>query len=135
MILSPNVSCKSDKFVFQSRSTCRVSLRHNSTGIFFMPFRAIFREAIRGALNRSFASCFSGSPGVRRIRLCGVKCWSHAGWNASFVRASISFPGDIYRTLEKITKQKKVLLACVRAWRVEKDVVEKKREIPKQRQD
>jgi predicted DNA-binding protein len=31
----------------------------------------------------------------------------------SWVRASISFPPDLYETLEKLAKQKKVLLAWV----------------------
>jgi predicted DNA-binding protein len=33
--------------------------------------------------------------------------------NAKFVRASISFPAEIYETLEDIAKQKKVSLAWV----------------------
>ena len=36
-----------------------------------------------------------------------------AAENPTYIRASISFPPEIYRTLEEIAKQKKVSLAWV----------------------
>ncbi len=52
-----------------------------------------------------------------------VKDWRDKGYagatstaktqSTSFVRASISFPPDLYETLEEIAKQKKVFLAWV----------------------
>ena len=44
---------------------------------------------------------------------------------AAAVRASISFPPDLYRTLEEIAKQKKVSLAWVVRDAAEKYVEEK----------
>ena len=45
---------------------------------------------------------------MKRKRAGGVKSQS-----TSLVRASISFPPDVYETLEEIAKQKKVSLAWV----------------------
>jgi metal-responsive CopG/Arc/MetJ family transcriptional regulator len=47
--------------------------------------------------------------------------------NASWVRASISFPADIHQTLEDIAKQKKVSLAWVVRDAAEKYVAEQRR--------
>lgn len=44
--------------------------------------------------------------------------------SASLVRASISFPPDLYETLEKLAKQKKVSLAWVVRDAAEKYVTE-----------
>ncbi|MGH9584304.1 MAG: CopG family transcriptional regulator [Bryobacteraceae bacterium] len=45
--------------------------------------------------------------------------------NAAAVRASITFPGDVYRTLEEIAREKKVSLAWVVREAAEKYVAEK----------
>jgi len=52
----------------------------------------------------------------------------------SLVRASISFPPDLYGTLEKIAKEKKVSLAWVVREASEKYVAEQKQSVRKQRQ-
>lgn len=44
--------------------------------------------------------------------------------NASLVRASISFPSDLYETLEDLAKQKKVSLAWVVRDAAEKYIAE-----------
>ena len=44
--------------------------------------------------------------------------------NAASVRASISFPPDLYKTLEKIAREKKVSLAWVVRDAVERYVAE-----------
>ena len=44
--------------------------------------------------------------------------------NASAVRASISFPPDVYRTLEEIARKKKVSLAWVVREAAEKYIAE-----------
>jgi metal-responsive CopG/Arc/MetJ family transcriptional regulator len=46
--------------------------------------------------------------------------------NTSFVRASISFPPDVYRSLGEIAKQKKVSLAWVVRDAAEKYVKDQK---------
>jgi len=48
--------------------------------------------------------------------------------NTTFVRASISFPADIYQILERIAKQKKVSLAWVVREATEKYVADKRSE-------
>ena len=52
--------------------------------------------------------------------------------NASLVRASISFPRDLYENLEDIAKQKKVSLAWVVRDAAEKYVAERTLEIGEQ---
>jgi tRNA (Thr-GGU) A37 N-methylase len=52
----------------------------------------------------------------------------------SLVRASISFPPDLYETLEGIAKQKKVSLAWVVRDASEKYITEQKQAVRKQRQ-
>src|SRR5450759_4068114 len=51
-----------------------------------------------------------GTPPMKRKK---VERGSRKAQNPSWVRASISFPPDLYGTLEDIAKQKKVSLAWV----------------------
>jgi predicted DNA-binding protein len=51
----------------------------------------------------------------------------------SFVRASISFPPQIYRILEDLAKHKKVSLAWVVREAAEKYIAEEKLQLRKQR--
>ena len=52
--------------------------------------------------------------------------------SASLVRASISFPPDLYETLEKLAKQKKVSLAWVVRDAAEKYVADQAAEVRRQ---
>ena len=54
--------------------------------------------------------------------------------SANAVRASISFPPDIYQTLEDLAKQKKVSLAWVVWEATEKYIAEQKPPVRKQKQ-
>jgi predicted DNA-binding protein len=54
--------------------------------------------------------------------------------SASFVRASISFPPDVYEMLETLAKQKKVSLAWVVREAAEKYIAGEKRSLRKPRQ-
>ncbi len=56
-------------------------------------------------------------------------------WHASFVRASISFPRDVYRTLETLAKDKKVSLAWVVREAAEKYLAEQKPRLRKRKQE
>jgi predicted DNA-binding protein len=49
--------------------------------------------------------------------------------SASLVRASISFPPDLYETLEKLAKQKKVSLAWVVRDAAEKYIADQSAEV------
>jgi predicted DNA-binding protein len=53
---------------------------------------------------------------------------------ASSVRATITFPPDVYETLEELAKQKKVSLAWVVREASEKYIAEQKQAVRKQRQ-
>ena len=55
--------------------------------------------------------------------------------SAATVRATISFPPDLYETLEEIAKQKKVSLAWVVRDAAEKYVADQTAEIGKSRAD
>jgi len=66
---------------------------------------------------------------MKRKQAVGAKTQS-----APLVRASISFPPDLYETLEEIAKQKKVSLAWVVREASEKYITEQKPTIRKQRQ-
>lgn len=54
---------------------------------------------------------------------------------ASFVRASISFPPEIYRILEDLAKHKKVSLAWVVREAAEKYIADEKLRVRKKRQE
>jgi metal-responsive CopG/Arc/MetJ family transcriptional regulator len=55
--------------------------------------------------------------------------------SALLVRASISFPPNLYKTLEEIAKEKKVSLAWVVRDAAEKYIMDKPAEVGKSRAD
>ncbi len=55
--------------------------------------------------------------------------------SALLIRASISFPPNLYKTLEEIAKQKKVSLAWVVRDAAEKYITDKPAEVGKSRAD